>query len=60
MDTISNSESGFERVYQGSCLLLSLPVRLEPGQRASMAARSTVTAARDRAQEEAEAARVPT
>jgi 4-alpha-glucanotransferase len=31
IDTISNSEGGFERVYQGSALLLSWPVRIEPG-----------------------------
>ncbi|HET9681747.1 MAG TPA: alpha-amylase/4-alpha-glucanotransferase domain-containing protein, partial [Candidatus Limnocylindrales bacterium] len=31
IETISNSEGGFERVYQGSALLLSWPVELEPG-----------------------------
>jgi hypothetical protein len=31
IETISNSESGFERVYQGSALLLSWMLRLEPG-----------------------------
>src|SRR6185369_7172736 len=29
IETISNSEAGFERVYQGSALLLSWPIRLE-------------------------------
>ena len=31
IETVSNSEAGFERVYQGSALLLSWQVRLEPG-----------------------------
>ena len=33
IETVSNSEAGFERVYQGSALLLSWPVRLAPGER---------------------------
>jgi alpha-amylase len=33
IETISNSEAGFERVYQGSALLLSWLVPLEPGKR---------------------------
>jgi alpha-amylase len=33
IETISNSESGFERVYQGSTLLFGWPVRIEPGGR---------------------------
>jgi alpha-amylase len=32
VETVSLSESGFERIYQGSALLVSWPVRLEPGQ----------------------------
>jgi len=31
IETVSNSEAGFERVYQGSALLVSWLVRLEPG-----------------------------
>jgi alpha-amylase len=31
IETVSNSEAGFERVYQGSALLLSWPVNLAPG-----------------------------
>jgi hypothetical protein len=31
IDTISNSETGFERVYQGSAQLLSWPLTLAPG-----------------------------
>ena len=30
IETVSNSEAGFERVYQGSALLLSWAIRLEP------------------------------
>ncbi|HEV2006927.1 MAG TPA: alpha-amylase/4-alpha-glucanotransferase domain-containing protein [Candidatus Limnocylindrales bacterium] len=32
IETVSNSEDGFERVYQGSALLTSWVVDLEPGQ----------------------------
>jgi len=31
VETVSNSEAGFERVYQGSALLLAWPVTLSPG-----------------------------
>ena len=31
VETISNSEGGFERVYQGAGLLLSWPLSLAPG-----------------------------
>jgi 4-alpha-glucanotransferase len=55
IDTISNSEGGFERVYQGSCLLLSLPVALAPGGRESLSVRTSVSASRDRALEEVSA-----
>ena len=54
IETISNSESGFERVYQGSALLLSWLVRLEPGSVHRFAVRQSVAVARDRdAQERA-------
>src|SRR4029453_7702118 len=33
IETVSNSESGFERVYQGGGLLLSWPLRLAAGER---------------------------
>ena len=32
IETVSNSESGFERVYQGSSLLLSWPIAARPGR----------------------------
>jgi hypothetical protein len=53
IETISNSESGFERVYQGSALLLSWPIRLAAGDRCVGRVDHVVTATRDRAAEEA-------
>jgi alpha-amylase len=32
VETVSLSESGFERIFQGSCLLLYWPLDLEPGK----------------------------
>ena len=52
IETVSNSESGFERVYQGSSLLFSWPVRLEPGSVTRYAVRQSVSVARDREAEE--------
>ena len=49
VETISNSEQGFERVYQGSGLLLSWPIALAPGARWSVVVANTVSVARDRA-----------
>jgi alpha-amylase len=48
VETISNSEDGFERVYQGAALLLSWPVELQPGERwtVSVAHRGHVAAER--------------
>jgi hypothetical protein len=59
IETISNSEGGFERVYQGSSLLFRWPVDLAPG--ASMTARMRLEArcARDRTAEELAAADGP-
>jgi alpha-amylase len=51
IETISNSEDGYERVYQGSGLLVSWPLHLEPGQRWSRIVRHTVTTTRDRRDE---------
>ena len=53
IETISNSENGFERVYQGSALLLSWPLTLGPGQGREFRIEHAVTTARDRAAEEA-------
>ena len=55
IETVSNSESGFERVYQGSSLLFSWPLRLAPGEARRFSVRQAVSVARDRAAEEAQA-----
>ena len=52
IETVSNSESGFERVYQGSTLLLSWPARIEPGETRRFAVSQRVAVARDHALEE--------
>lgn len=49
IETVSNSEAGYERVYQGSSLLVSRPISLAPGDRATLAVRAATTVARDRA-----------
>jgi 4-alpha-glucanotransferase len=49
VETISNSEGGFERVYQGAGLLLSWPLELAAGDRWSVKVENAVTASRDRA-----------
>jgi 4-alpha-glucanotransferase len=48
IETVSNSEDGFERVYQGSTLLLSWTVDLGPGASwtAAVQHRATIAAAR--------------
>lgn len=53
IETVSNSEDGFERVYQGSCLLLSWLIDLEPGAERTVAVGQQVSVARDRAAAEA-------
>ena len=47
IETVSNSEGGFERVYQGSGLLLSWVRTVSPGERFSASVRCTVATARD-------------
>jgi alpha-amylase len=51
IETVSNSEAGFERVYQGSALLLSWPVRLAHGERWTRTITNTVATTRDRAED---------
>jgi 4-alpha-glucanotransferase len=51
IETISNSENGFERVYQGSMLLLSWPLTLGPGERREFRIDQAVTTTRDHAAE---------
>ena len=43
VETVSNSEGGFERVYQGSSLLFRWPILLAPGGRATFTVRFDVT-----------------
>ncbi len=61
VETISNSESGFERVYQGSGLLLGWPLALSPGGTFSVRIHQAVATAVDRTADEASTAvtRVP-
>jgi 4-alpha-glucanotransferase len=48
IETVSNSEDGFERVYQGSALLVSWPVHLASGGRWSRTIQHVVATAADR------------
>jgi alpha-amylase len=48
VETVSNSEGGFERVYQGSSLLFRWPVSLAPGGRRSFKIGFDVTQTVDR------------
>jgi 4-alpha-glucanotransferase len=48
VETVSNSESGFERVYQGAGLLLSWPLSLAPGAARTVTVTHTVATDRDR------------
>ena len=57
IETVSNSEAGFERVYQGSALLFTWPLRLRAGKRMSVRVDHVISATRDRAAEEAATAR---
>ena len=52
IETVSSSEAGFERVYQGSGLVLTWPVDLGPGARTSVRVEHAVSTSRDRAEEE--------
>ena len=52
VETISNSEAGFERVYQGAGFLFSWPLALDPGASRTVGLTHDVTTAHDRASEE--------
>lgn len=52
IETISNSEGGFERAYQGAGLLLSWPVVLAPGGSTTVSVAHAVATTRDRSAEE--------
>ena len=53
VETISNSEAGFERVYQGAGFLFSWPLALAAGASRTVGVTHDVTTTRDRAIEEA-------
>ncbi len=52
VETVSNSEAGFERSYQGSCLLFRWPVSLRPGERQVRTMRFDVKQSHDRSADE--------
>jgi len=54
VETVSNSEAGFERVYQGSCLLFRWPVTLAAGERRTLTVRFDVQESLDRSETRAE------
>jgi alpha-amylase len=43
IETVSNSEAGFEKVYQGSCLLLRWPLQTVPGENSTFRASFSAT-----------------
>jgi alpha-amylase len=53
VETISNSEGGFERVYQGSSLLFRWPVSLAPGDHATLTVSLAATQTIDHSAQEA-------
>ena len=52
VETISNSEGGFERVYQGAGLLFAWPISLAAGAQRTVTVTHAVTTDHDRAAEE--------
>jgi alpha-amylase len=54
VETVSNSEAGFERVYQGSGLTTRWPFSLQSGQSATFATTLRFRQSRDRSAEESE------
>jgi alpha-amylase len=52
IETISNSEHGFERIYQGSALVFVWPLDLAPNETRTVSIRNLVETTRDRAAEE--------
>jgi alpha-amylase len=53
LETVSNSEAGFERVYQGSCLTQRWPIDLHAGEQKTFRVILSFEQTRDRAAEEA-------
>ena len=56
VETISNSEGGFERVYQGAGILVSWPVSLGPGATKTVSVSHVVATSSDHAADERAAA----
>ncbi|MFO1539414.1 MAG: alpha-amylase/4-alpha-glucanotransferase domain-containing protein [Chloroflexota bacterium] len=52
IDTVSNSEDGFERTHQGSAILFSWPLTLAPGAETTVRIAWSLVATRDRAADE--------
>jgi 4-alpha-glucanotransferase len=52
IETISNSEHGFERIYQGSALVVVWPLELAANEARTVSVRNLVTTTRDRTAEE--------
>ena len=52
VETVSNSEAGFERVYQGAGLLPSWPLSLAAGETRTVTVTHAVTTTRDRVDDE--------
>ena len=52
VETVSNSEAGFERVYQGSCLTQRWPLRLTAGDSTIIETTFRFTQSRDRSSAE--------
>ena len=52
IETVSNSEAGFERAYQGSAFVVSWPATLIPGETRRVSFRQAVTVTKDHAAEE--------
>jgi alpha-amylase len=55
IESVSNSESGFELVYQGSCVLLTRQISIAPGESASIRVEQRATVMADLAVAEAPA-----
>jgi hypothetical protein len=47
IESVSNSEGGFELVYQGSCVVLVRPISLAAGERATMRVEHRATVSED-------------
>jgi alpha-amylase len=47
IESVSNSEGGFELVYQGSCVVLVRPISLAAGERATMRVEQRATVSED-------------